>query len=374
MNHQGTSAAQCRPALMTEAIAEYAQTLNGPRIPKATQGFPRYLRQVATAFGWISTSDIPPTAFALIQRQWGSFTARLMQRALAGFVRWARERYAITDKVLTLPLTPVPVVCDRFWDSAVQDRILAAAPQPPTTTGSPPCPGQLTTRGERLRWRNDTERQRALYPVAYVCLRWAVRGIELVALRIGDWDRSARTLTIRRSATRRGNARMITVDAATAAILDAVAGGRPAEELLFRTRRGKPWDRVYLGRQVRKFLRTLGITGSLQDCHRSSIRRMLDAAPDQEEEILAVTGLRNPWYLRTYNSPKRAEAAVRAQSRVLHDTVMSAMHDALNRQPEVPTPMTESSPAPMTDFRRLLTQMTNQVANTQRPRPRREDA
>jgi integrase len=250
------------------------------------------------------------------------------QWAVLGFVRWGRELYYFHEELLSRPMTSQPALHGAIWGDDVRENILTrlrGEVVQPKRSASPRSQRKEVRQARKV--RNDAARRSVLYPLIHLVLTWAVRRAEVISLRVKDWEPTTRTLTIRRSTTRRHIARAFVVDHETAALLNQVAAHRESEDWLFRTRRGGKWLCLHLSRQVRFLMKQIGMRGSLVECHAAAVRRLLRQHPRDPETVLAITGMSAMRYLRTYLERAQEHANSRQRSQRLYEDLMVAFHE-----------------------------------------------
>lgn len=330
MSDKRTQALSVRPSVeLGDLVAEYGRAIDSTGKGSTARRHVYYLRKMIADFTWTTTSDVPIDAFAQMNRRWGPYTARMCQWAIIALIRWARARFFFHEELLTKPMTPAPELHGAVWGDDVREYILTQLKNCEVLDNPRSDPRRRSKkRRSGVSRANSVSRRSTLYPLIYMVLTWAVRRSEIVDLRVGDWSASTCVLTIRRSTTRRANARSFKVDNETAAILNDVVGNRDSDEYLFRSRQGKKWRALHLSKQVRLLMRQMGMRGSLVECHRAAVRRLITAHAENPQAVLGITGICELRYLRTYTAKRQGYAAARRRSQQVYDDVMVAFHEA----------------------------------------------
>lgn len=345
-DERGDRDAPLAPMAMDSAIGEYVAERRQCGQMSTAASHQYYLRKNADAFGWISTADIPGDVFMRMGDKWPSYTARISQWAMAAFVRWCGKRCVINGSILTYPMTPPSRVRRPKLDREAQEYILFSLKDQPV-------PAQVDSRRRKARRArpagHDAARRAALYPIIYVSMRWAIRRLEAVTMRVGDWDAETRVLTVRCSATRAHRSRSFQVDEETTALFNQLTAGRANMDPMFLTMWKKKWTTLHLSRQVRRFMRSIGVKWSLSCCHRCGIERLRNEVARDENDLCAMTGLSHARYARTLAPAWEERALARQRTGVLYREVMSPFYQLQSEkisarvedEPQVPTVVAE---------------------------------
>lgn len=314
---------------MMRAIDEYRDyLLQTAKRPYAALRHAHYLWKNCTALGWKTTTDIPSGAFRLMEDQWTKPTARVSQFALAGFVRWARERYRINDALLTHQVTPrIHPRLEDDWDDADLHYVLGMMRGFDKRLGE--CPFPIIERcvtDRALQKASNLARGSLLFPITWLVSQFGIRRYELMTFRVGDWKPARMQLVIRHSATLLKTPREVTVDPATATVIERVSANRHPDEFLFRPRKSKRWEGVNLARQFQLFLQAIGMSGTLTMCHRIAVRSIMRRMPGDLKGAARMLGVSGPNYLKRFHDEPTRRIVERRRARALADELSALFH------------------------------------------------
>lgn len=313
---------------MQRAIDEYRDHLvQTTKVSPKAFGHAYYLRKNCAALGWNTTCDVPSSAFRLMEERWSKPTARLSQWALAAFVRWARTRYRICDAMLAHQVTRHTVNVEDDWDEDDLCYVLGMMRGSDPRLGECPFPMPERCALDRaLQKPSNLERGTRLFPIVWLMSRFGVRRAELMAYRVSDWNAARQRLTIRYSATRLKVPRVVEVDPATAAILDALCAGRRPDDYLVRPKHSPRWTGIHLAHQMTLFMQGIGMSGSLTMCHRLGVRAVMRRMPGDLNGAARLLGMATAHYLLQFRDAPAVRAAERRRARAIADELSAMFH------------------------------------------------
>lgn len=249
------------------------------------------LERLCQTMGWVATCDVPVDAYRRIAVSFaerGSAYIRSHQQSFAKLVRWPQARGFATGILQAAVQDHRAQMAPAFSPEQVRAIMRdLRAPKRPRTYGRAQYACTAGYAAAAAIW--DYENRRALYPIIWMMMHWAMRPHEAREARVGDWNPHVQRLTIRSRATKHRR-RILQVDQATARLLTRVAGTRPPTEPLFPSRFDRTWTRRALQSLFGQALARLGLRGSLMSCVRYAVQGLAGRHGQDWKAIMAVTG------------------------------------------------------------------------------------
>jgi integrase len=288
---------QLRPSAdLRRAIEEYVEEVRKRCFERSTYAdqLAFYLLSIVECFGWRRTHEIPVDACAQIETSFasrGSYTVRAMQRSLKAFVRNNERRYAFAERICDAALARHKVKNYYIWLDEEKNLILQALTAP---LRYPDGLANLPARKRRAARRSalcSFYKRRALFPVIWIQMLWALRPRETTLLRVEHWNPRTNELVLTKDITKTKQERSFVVDRVTAAMLNCLTKGRTHKELVFRTAYGMPWNGYNdMSRQFREILRSLSIRGSLYSCRHYAVTTLVELMPGKLRSVMMISG------------------------------------------------------------------------------------
>lgn len=283
------------PVLRT-AIKEYVEEVRLRCMERSVYAdqLSYYLLELVDSFRWGRTHEIPVNACAQIATRMaarGTYTVRVMQRALKAFVRSREKMYAFAEGICDGQLARHTVRDYYIWLDEEKNLILQALTAPlryPDDLADMPT---RTRRAARHSALCSFYKRRALFPVIWIQMLWGLRPLETTLLRVEHWNPRTNELVLTKDITKTKQERSFTVDRVTAAMLNCLTKGRTHKELVFRTAFGMPWNGYQdMSRQFKEILRSLSIRGSLYSCRHYAVTTLVELMPGKLRSVMMISG------------------------------------------------------------------------------------
>lgn len=288
------------------------------------------LNEVCRVLQWVDARDVPADAFARIADAFahrGPSYIKFSQLVLGKLVRWPHAR-GLNPRILQTRTLEYAATRAPLWQPEAVRAILRALRAPKASRTYDVVSSALTAGYAIAAAEWDYQNRRALYPVIWMMVHWALRPEEARHAQVSDWDPRSRRLTVR-SSWIRARRRTFVVDRRTAQLLTRVVGARPRHDPLFPSRFGRAWTQRALQAQFERLLEHLHLDGSLLSCVRYALQRLAERFDRDWGALCAITGHSKSYVLtERIDTERTRKRLVRDNFDQLSRSLMGPVFDA----------------------------------------------